>query len=278
MPDSINELCNDGIWWVQHGNLGYDQGQRWSWEQSGYKTGTEVDCSSFVIGLLRKHGFEVGSVTYTGDMSANLTRHGWKRVANNGAPQKGDILLNDVHHVALYVGDGKLIQASRGEAGHRVSGGAAGDQDDYETNLRSYYDYPWDCYLRYTGATSSSSSTSTTSGVIDVDGWWCTKTTRALQELLGIKPDGVISGQPSVNRPLLKTATYGWEWVPEEDAGGSLTIMCMQQIWGADPDGLMGPESIHDMLVYYGIKPDGELSGPSLAVKAMQRSINAKTL
>ena len=154
MPDSIDAVCDDGRWWVEHGNLGYDQGDRWTWRDSGYQTGTEVDCSSFVISLLQKLGYDTGNASYTGNMSDELCAHGWVRLPNDGSPQRGDILLNDSRHVALYIGDGLLIQASCGEPGHRVSGGEAGDQTDYETNCKGYYDEPWDCYLRYQGATN----------------------------------------------------------------------------------------------------------------------------
>lgn len=158
MPDSIDAVCDDGRWWVEHGDLGYDQGDRWTWRDSGYQTGTEVDCSSFVISLLQKHGYDTGNATYTGDMSKELCAHGWVRFHNNGSPQRGDILLNDSRHVAMYIGDGLLIQASCGEPGHCVSGGAAGDQTDYETNCKEYYDEPWNCYLRYCGETEDDMS------------------------------------------------------------------------------------------------------------------------
>lgn len=153
MPDSIDAVCDDGRWWVEHGNLGYDQWDRWTWRDSGYQTGTEVDCSSFIISLLQKHGYDTGDASYTGNMSDELCAHGWARLPNDGSPQRGDILLNDSRHVAMCIGGGLLIQASCGDPGHRVSGGAAGDQTDYETNCRSYYNEPWDCYLRYQGAT-----------------------------------------------------------------------------------------------------------------------------
>lgn len=157
MPDSIDAVCDDGRWWVEHGNLGYDQGDRWTWRDSGYQTGTEVDCSSFVISLLQKHGYDTGDASYTGNMSDELCAHGWVRLPNDGSPQRGDILLNDSRHVAMYIGDGLLIQASCGEPGHCVIGGEAGDQTDHETNCSNYYNEPWDCYLRYAGDTSDDS-------------------------------------------------------------------------------------------------------------------------
>ena len=103
---------------------------------------------------LKEAGFDTGAASYTGNLSGNLVARGWRRVSNNGRPCKGDVLLNDRSHVAAWLGD-CLAQASIDERG-RISGGKAGDQGAPngrgETNTRGYYDYPWDCYLRWTGA------------------------------------------------------------------------------------------------------------------------------
>lgn len=268
---NLDDLCADAIWWAKYGNLGYDQGDRYAWERSGYSAGTEVDCSSFVRGLLKKNGFEVGGFTYTGNESAELCKHGWRRVFNDGSPRKGDILLNDSYHTALYVGNGQLAQASRGEAGHRVSGGAPGDQDGYETNVRSYYDYPWNCYLRYSG---TSSGTSDGGAIIRVDGLWGRDTNGLLQHVLGTREDHVISGQPISNRPLLPGCTGGWEWVPDDRATGSLAIAALQERIGADPDGKLGPQSIGLLQVHYHVDVDHVLSCPSRTVALMQETLN----
>ena len=68
----IAALCEAALWWATEGNLGYDQWQRDSWRQSGWKTGTEVDCSSFVIALHNRHGYKTGGATYTGSMRTEL--------------------------------------------------------------------------------------------------------------------------------------------------------------------------------------------------------------
>lgn len=152
MP-SISKFVERMKYWCDEGNLGYDQGDRWDFWEGG-----EVDCSSLVISVLEECGFDTGDATYTGNMSSELCKHGWKRVSNDGDPEVGAILLNDRNHVAVYIGGGRLAQASRGEAGHRISGGRAGDQDGYETNTRSYYNYPWNCYLVYRGDDSDDDS------------------------------------------------------------------------------------------------------------------------
>lgn len=164
MGGSISKFVERMRYWTEYGDLGYDQSNRWAIHEHG-----ECDCSSLVIFALREAGFDTGSASYTGDMSENLTKRGWKRIANNGNPQKGDILLNDSRHVAVYVGNGLMSYASIDENGN-ARGGKDGDQTGLETRTRAYYDYPWDCYLRYTGNVSSgvTESTNTTSGGFNV--------------------------------------------------------------------------------------------------------------
>lgn len=127
--------------------VGYDQGEIKRWN---LKNGGTVDCSSLVILCLRKAGFQTGNATYTGNMRSELTQHGWTVRENNGHPQPGDILLNDDDHTAVYLGSGVVAQASEDE-NKGASGGTPGDQTGYETNVSKYYDFPWDCYLRYPG-------------------------------------------------------------------------------------------------------------------------------
>ena len=56
---------------------------------------------------------------------------------------------NHVHHTSLYIGGGQLVQASINEHG-TTTGGQTGDQTGREICTRGYYNYPWDCVLRYT--------------------------------------------------------------------------------------------------------------------------------
>lgn len=150
MP-SIQRFCDAMRWAADSDQVGYSQSDRYSLGPSDFfGTGRyNTDCSALVVAALKHAGFDVGGATYTGNMSANLTARGWVRLPADGRPRKGDILLNDAHHVAVWLGD-RLAQASIGEGG-RVSGGARGDQTGGEVNTRTYYDYPWSCYLRYAG-------------------------------------------------------------------------------------------------------------------------------
>lgn len=155
MAASLDKFVKAMVWAAESDKVGYDQSlpDRLSVEFYSTKS-TETDCSWLTIAALKYAGFDTGSASYSGDLSAALCKRGWKRVANNGRPQVGDILLNDADHVAVYVGNGMLAQASIDEKGG-TRGGKAGDQTGQEVNVRSYYDYPWDCYLRYTGGGSA---------------------------------------------------------------------------------------------------------------------------
>jgi hypothetical protein len=95
-------------------------------------------------------GAPPGSATYTGNMRSELTQHGWAIKQNDGHPQAGDILLNDRDHTAVSLGSNVLAQASINEEGG-ITGGQPGNQTNGETNVSKYYDFPWDCYLRYPG-------------------------------------------------------------------------------------------------------------------------------
>lgn len=139
----LNRFCERMRYWCEEANLGYDQKNR----QDFNPIAGECDCSSLVVCALKEAGFDTGSASYTGNLSENLVSRGWKRIVNDGNPQRGDILLNDINHVAVWLGD-CLAQASIDENGN-ISGGQSGDQTGKETYLRSYYNYPWDCYLRY---------------------------------------------------------------------------------------------------------------------------------
>lgn len=172
MAGSIQKLIDRMIYWCGTVSLGYDQSNRLD-----FRDGGETDCSALVIYALNEAGFETGSASYTGNMRSNLTARGWKVVTNNGKPQAGDILLNDVNHVAVYIGGGKLAQASIDENG-RITGGKGGDQTGRETNISNYYNYPWNCYLRWTGANDSGNTPPSTGGKIKMKSF---KTKETLQ-------------------------------------------------------------------------------------------------
>lgn len=140
---------------------GYDQANRW---------GPDYDCSSFVISAYKAAGVPL-ACTYTGDMRGDMLRCGFAAVpsaavdlATGAGLEAGDVLLNYAHHTALYIGGGRIVQASINERGG-VTGGAPGDQTGREIYERSYYNYPWDCVLRYGGSDSAAETEETGRGL-----------------------------------------------------------------------------------------------------------------
>ena len=109
--------------------------------------GVDYDCSSFVISAYRQAGVPLKS-TFTGDMKRDFLANGFIEVSV-AEKQRGDVLLNEAHHTALYIGDNKIVHASSSETGGKY--GREGDQTGREICVRSYYDYPWNCVLRYVG-------------------------------------------------------------------------------------------------------------------------------
>ena len=137
--------------WAKDDSHGYDQDYRWG-EKGDY------DCSSAVIQAWQNAGVPVksGGATYTGDMKNVFLKNGFKDITasvNRGTRtglKRGDVLLNEAHHVAMYCGAGKEVEASINEKG-TAHGGQPGDQTGKEFLIRSYRNYPWNCILRYVG-------------------------------------------------------------------------------------------------------------------------------
>lgn len=149
----MSEIIKSAAAWMiqlaDNPKAGYDQGSRW---------GPDFDCSSAVITAYQQAGVAVKSAgaTYTGNMRQAFLKCGFQDVtskvnlATGAGLEIGDVLLNYVHHTAMYVGGGKEAEASINERG-RATGGKTGDQTGKEILVRSYRNFPWDCVLRYCG-------------------------------------------------------------------------------------------------------------------------------
>ena len=278
--DKLTKFCNNMYTACAVWSLGYDQYQR----QNIYDGG-ECDCSSLVVWALQKAGFDTGTASYTGNMSENLTKRGWTRLAPNLATARpGDILLNDNYHVAAVISgygwDAKIAQASIDERG-KITGGQAGDQTNNETNVRSIYTYSrgWSCILRYQGGTTNGTTntqkTSTKSKLV-VDGIGGYETIKQWQQSLGTIADGVISGQLRGNQEYF-TGIVSVTW----ERTGSQMVQAVQKKVGTDADGYWGPatsKAIQKFLVEKGFDVgtagvDGYFGSDS--VKALQNSLNS---
>ena len=119
---------------------GYDQGGRW---------GPDYDCSSLIISAYKAAGVPL-TCTYTGDMKRDMILHGFVEVPTS-VLKAGDVLLNETHHTAMYIGNGQIVHAAGNEHGG-ATGGLSGDQTGREICIAPYYvpSYGWDCALRYT--------------------------------------------------------------------------------------------------------------------------------
>ena len=123
---------------------GYDQGSRW---------GPDYDCSSLVISAYKKAGVQL-TCTYTGNMKADMLAHGFRDVtgsvalASGSGLIRGDVLLHETHHTAMYMGGGRIVHAAGNEYG-KATGGRTGDQTGKEICVAAYYNFPWQCVLRY---------------------------------------------------------------------------------------------------------------------------------
>lgn len=107
----------------------------------------DYDCSALTIAALQKAGIDTAWAWSTRDMRAALTSAEFEWIPSLSDLQYGDILLAEGHHAAVYLGDGRLVEAWANEFNGAV-GGKPGDQTGEEIRIRSYYDYPWSGILR----------------------------------------------------------------------------------------------------------------------------------
>lgn len=124
-------------------SIGYQWGG-WGPSTGGY------DCGHLIIDCFERAGYGVkaAGATYTGNMRPVFLSRGFSDVTagvniNTGAGlRRGDVLLNQASHAALYIGSGRIVQARSN------LDGVPGDSSGQEIRVQGYYNYPWDCVLR----------------------------------------------------------------------------------------------------------------------------------
>lgn len=183
----------------------------------GYRLGGwgpyDFDCASSIITALRNGGFDTGSATYTGNMSAELCARGWTRLPMGTELKRGDILLNEINHTALYVGNNQVAEFSSDYDG------VSGDSSGKEASVHGYYDFPWDCILRYPASTikipsaNGYTSNGVWTGVFYTKEGDCVHVTRGFVEyvefgVIDLTPDVISTNAYLSEDQMLQNARY----------------------------------------------------------------------
>lgn len=148
---------------------GYDQTYRWG-EKGDY------DCSAAVITAWQKAGVSVKSngAGNTSTMKDVFLKCGFSNVTSSvtlssgSGLKRGDVLLKPGSHTAMFIGNKQIVHASINENG-TTTGGEAGDQTGKEICIRSYYNHPWSCVLRYNEDDSSTGNSIITAGQVQAN-------------------------------------------------------------------------------------------------------------
>lgn len=130
------QIANDnshGYLWGGNGPVDFDCSGlvNYVWQQAGVPVNAEVrNTTSSAPSYYPRHGFS--------DVTGQVN------LATGAGLKRGDVLINRKNHMALYTGGGKLVQARSN------LDGKSGDSSGQEIRVQNYYNYPWDCVLRYT--------------------------------------------------------------------------------------------------------------------------------
>ena len=151
-------IIESAVMWAEetanNNRSGYSQANRWG--------NPDYDCSSFVITAFQQAGLKLreAGASYTGNMRAAFIACGFVDVTNQCGLssgygiQAGDVLLNYSAHACLAIGNGKVANCRTDEGNPQ-----GGDQSGNEIRIQNYWNFPWNCVLRYKGDKTAATTT-----------------------------------------------------------------------------------------------------------------------
>lgn len=153
------EIANDNK------NIGYDNSESGRGGGPGYpytdKNSKGLACSSLVAMCYLYGGIDLTKAgitpkdVYTANIKNHFTKLGFTDVTTKvnfktgKGLQAGDLINKPGSHIAIYIGNGQIVEAAGNEKGS-MEGGKVGDQTGYECYAHGYYSYPWTQCLRLT--------------------------------------------------------------------------------------------------------------------------------
>ena len=182
------------------------------------------------------------AATYTGNMRDCLRAAGWQVLPSNTTLEPGDILLNNLHHTAIYIGNNQIVEAFGDEKGGIGQGAQSGDQTGREIWIRPMYTYSagWDHVLRLPDS----------SGTLD------DPPAEAPLPSFGICRIPIISRgdvSPATCAAQAALNYHGYGWLEPDGVYGPATesaIIRFQKNNALDADGVCGPSTWAKLLTW----------------------------
>lgn len=239
-------------------------------------------CMCFVSMCIYEAGGQLpGGPQFNTDAAASAARREGRLVDKNQL-QPGDVLIFDWNYNTLatdhtgvfeaYLGGGRL-QTIEGNTSSGSGGSQSAGNGVYRRASRTLADVRYAIRPYYDG--TAPAAPATTGPNLKVDGWWGELTSYWLQVALSTPADKIVSSQSrcwEAKNPGLGT---GWEWVAPDAAQGSQLIGAIQRKVGADPDDLIGEDTIRRIQRRKGTPDDGRIDAYSRCVMQIQKDLNA---